>query len=482
MPMDAEMDEIKKLYVSFKKTLLTGDVEKFYDEVDLLNIYDFAGDENDLFVQFEILRLAARMFPESTDFEARSAFFLKEILDEQAGAKALADQHKDDSLIWTLLDLSFEADTDKIKNGIEHALAHRGLALEDDDVLRLIDLCVDNNLQDWVYNNYEKILAKCSYPDTFLLELAEVYYNQGDYVRAIELLEKLTEIQPFNAVAWSRLADTQALNHNLDNALTAVDYAIAIDPEKAEYRSQRVRLKYYCGTPSDKDVAQLYSILEKDPENIEAINILFAIMIDRGEYSKVIDMIMQRIDECENNALAIDLVEKLFLLNNRPVIARIINDYFVSRKLIVPDKMEWAERQFHNGCYAACAEIILSFIGAPLDRSVWNMLFESLYRIRDYNKLAELFIDPEYGIRDVYKNTEEPLFPMFIMALALVRSAHYPEFREIANFLIDDRPMVVEDFKQRLSVSAAFSIIHALLQFISNGTEFDIDSFDPFTE
>ena len=51
--MDAEMDEVKKLYINFKKALLEGDIEKFYDEVDLLNIYDFAGDENDLFVQFE---------------------------------------------------------------------------------------------------------------------------------------------------------------------------------------------------------------------------------------------------------------------------------------------------------------------------------------------------------------------------------------------------------------------------------------------
>ena len=88
--MDAEMDEVKKLYINFKKALLEGDIEKFYDEVDLLNIYDFAGDENDLFVQFEILRLAARAFPESPDFGARSAFFLKEILDEADGARALS--------------------------------------------------------------------------------------------------------------------------------------------------------------------------------------------------------------------------------------------------------------------------------------------------------------------------------------------------------------------------------------------------------
>lgn len=479
--MDAEMDEVKKLYINFKKALLEGDIEKFYDEVDLLNIYDFAGDENDLFVQFEILRLAARAFPESPDFGARSAFFLKEILDEADGARALAHQHKEDSFVWNLLDLSFEADADKIKEGLENAIRRRR-SLEDDDVLRLIDLCADYNLQDWAYENHEKILSICSYPDTFLLELAELFYNQGDYERTIELLEKLTEIQPFNAVVWSRLADTQALNRNLDNALNAVDYALAIEPEKTEYQVQRVRLKYYCGTPSGKDISQLYSVLEKEPENTEALNILFAIMIDRGEYSKVIDMMMQRLEQCKNNAVAIDIAEKLFLLNNRPVIASIINDYFVSGKLIVPDKMEWAERQFRNGCYAACAEIILSFIGAPLERATWDMLFESLYRIKDYNKLAELFADPEYGIRNTYKDTEEPLFPMFIMALALVRSAHYAEFRELANFLIDDRPIVVEDFKQRLSVSAAFSILHALLQFISNGMEFEIDSFDPFTE
>lgn len=479
--MDAEMDEVRSLYIKFKNALMAGDVEKFYDEVDLLNIYDYAGDENDLFVQFEILRLASRSFPESPDFASRSAFFLKEVLDESDGAKALAKQHKDDSFVWTVLNLSFEGDAEKIKSGLEKALRHRH-TLEDDDVLRLIDLCSDYNLQEWLYESYEKILVLCAYPDTFLLELAEVFYTQGAYGYTIELLEKLTEIQPFNAVVWSRLADTHALNRNLDSALSAVDYAIAIEPEKLEYRVQRVRLKYYCGTPSDKDISQLYSILDKDPENLECINVLFAIMLDRGEYSKVIDTMMHRLDACSDNSVAVDIVDKLFLLNNRPVATQIIQDYFVSGKLIVPDKFEWARRQFQNGCYAACAEIILSFIGNPISRELWDMLFESLYRIKDYNKIAELFTDSEYGINDTYKDAENQLFPMFIVALALVRTAHNKEFIEIANFLLEDRPVAVENFKQRLAVSAAFSILHAILQFISTGTQFDIDSFDPFTE
>lgn len=479
--MDAEMEEVKKLYISFRKSLLNGDVEKFYDEVDLLNIYDFAIDENDLFVQFEILRLAARMFPDSPEFGSRGAFFLKDVLDDPEGSRALASQHRNDSFAWSMLNLSFEADSEKVRSGIESAMRHRGM-LEDDDVLRLIDLLDEYKLQDWAYENYEKILSLCVYPDTFLLELAELFYNQGKYDEAIVLLERLTEIQPFNAVVWSRLADTHALNRNLDGALSSVDYAIAIDPDKTEYRVQRVRLKYYCGTPSDKDMAQLYDVLEKEPANMDAINILFAIMIDRGEYSKVIDMMIQRLDECKEDAVAIDLAEKLFLLNNRQVVKDVLNKYFANGSVVVPDKLGWAQRQFRNGCYAACAEIILSLIGAPLERAVWDMLFESLYRIKDYKGLADLFIDSDTGIRTVYQDTEEALFPMFIMALALVRTEHYAEFREVAEFLINDRPVVVEDFKQRLAVSAAFSILHALMQFLSNGTDFDIDAFDPFTE
>lgn len=479
--MDAEMEEVKKLYIIFRKSLLEGDIEKFYDEVDLLNIYDFAVDENDLFVQFEILRLAARAFPDSPEFGSRGAFFLKDVLDDSDGARALAAQHKEDSFAWAMLNLTFEADADAVRIGIENALRHLRM-LEDDDVLRLIDLCDEYKLQDWAYDNYEKILSLCTYPDTFLLELAELFYNQGVYDKAIVLLERLTEIQPFNAIVWSRLADTQALNRNLDGALSAVDYAIAIDSDKTEYRVQRVRLKYYCGTPSDKDMTQLYDVLEKEPCNMDSINILFAIMIDRGEYSKVIDMMFQRLDECREDAAAIDIAEKLFLLNNRQVVKRVIDDYFVNGTLVVPDKIAWAQRQFRNGCYAACAEIILSLMGTPLDRSVWDMLFESLYRIKDYNRLADIFIDPDYGVRAVYKDTEEALFPMFIIALALIRTEHNPEFREVAEFLIDDRPVIVEDFKQRLAVSAAFSILHALMQFLSNGTDFDIDAFDPFTE
>lgn len=479
--MDAEMEEVRRLYLVFKKSLFDRDIEKFYDEVDLLNIYDYAVDENDLMVQFEILRLARQLFPESSDFGVRNAYFMKEVLDEQEGARAIAAQHKNETFGWQILNLSFEIDSDKVIAGIESALS--GVSqLEDDDVLRLIDLCDDAGIQEWLYNNHKRILEKTGFPDTFLMELSEVFFNNGEFGRTIELLEELTELQPFNATVWSRLADIQAIDKNLDSALSSLDYAIAIEPENPGYRVQRVKLKYYCGAVSAKDIQQLKAILEKHPENTEALNIFFAITVDNGEYTKAIDMLKENLQNCNDNARGVDIAEKIFLLNNRPVVNEIIRDYFVSGKLHVPDKLEWAERLFINGCYAACAEVIISYIGKPVERKSWDLLFESLYKIKDYTGLAELFVNPEYGIRENYKEAEEPLFPLFILSLALIRTDHNSEFCELALFLLENQSNISDNFRERLALSAAYTVLHALLHFINNGTEFDINNFDPFTD
>ena len=53
----------KELYNKFKASLCQPVAERFFDEDELVELYDYAGDINDDYVQMEVLFCGARLYP-----------------------------------------------------------------------------------------------------------------------------------------------------------------------------------------------------------------------------------------------------------------------------------------------------------------------------------------------------------------------------------------------------------------------------------
>ena len=49
--MDSEQRRVKKLYQQFRRDLTKGEIPSDYDENDLIEIYDFASDNGDEYIQ-----------------------------------------------------------------------------------------------------------------------------------------------------------------------------------------------------------------------------------------------------------------------------------------------------------------------------------------------------------------------------------------------------------------------------------------------
>ena len=70
---------MRELYERFLKGVRDNMNSEFYEEDELLDIYDYAQDEGDEMVQLYVLLAGARLYPDSDFLDERKAFFLSAI-------------------------------------------------------------------------------------------------------------------------------------------------------------------------------------------------------------------------------------------------------------------------------------------------------------------------------------------------------------------------------------------------------------------
>ena len=99
-----------------------------------------------------------------------------------------------------------------------------------DSIVLIKDYGFGDKALDWVLYLREK------HPDYLpaLALQAEVHNYRREYTLAIELLEHYIGEAPYDAHAWLQLAEAYLWIERHDEALEAVDYALAINPEDAE--------------------------------------------------------------------------------------------------------------------------------------------------------------------------------------------------------------------------------------------------------
>lgn len=481
--MDNDLEDVKRQYHELKDALLKGENSTFYSESDLLNIYDFAGDERDLHVQFEILALAASRFPDSIEFGSRRTFFIKDVLNEPAAAKEIAEQHHGESLSWTILQLSFLDDREAIIHRLQHALNH-AKDLEDEDILRLVDIIDDKQLLDWAFDNRQAILPHCAYPETFLLELSEVFIDAGQYQRAITLLEELTGTEAFNAGYWSRLSDAYALDGNFTESLNAIEYALAIEPENAKYTLQHFNLMAHSDTLSNVDRNRLIELFKKHDSGPEILHILFAALCFSNNSDKrlFIQLLREKLEESEDLLYGDILADYMLAAGSREDIAQLIQDYYLTGRLPgEPDRSKWVERLYNDHRYAAVIELMNAYPDTFDTPDSWLRLFESYYVLGDFKGIADIYLNPNSNFREKYHLYPDALIPMYIVALSLLRTDHVDEFVELSRRLIDNSLIVPYNTNDCLATTAAVNALRTLLNAVLTHTDYDINSIDPLS-
>lgn len=279
---DNERDELLE---RFRADLALPVAERYYSAADLVTIFDTAGDVGDEYVRSEVLMLAARLYPDDSQLLDRKAIFYRRWVDTDAFDRYMVDRRKADGdndnngdILWQIMRMTDFHGTREEAAAMLDEFVRKNRLTADEEVVQFVQLARDLRVEQWLYDNIEMLKTRVDYLPTLLFEIAVAAEADNLHDICISVLEQLTELEPYGLAYWVMLASQceQAGRH--DEACSAVDMALAIDPKSAIAHKMKA-----CIIRSGEDLsdvknlneyfAQLTTSFNIDP-NDEEVNIL----------------------------------------------------------------------------------------------------------------------------------------------------------------------------------------------------------------
>lgn len=283
-------DELKQLYERFKEDMREHPGEAYYEEDDLVMVYDLAGDYRDRYTQLNVLILGRRLFPDSEALELRLGIALTEMYDGTASLSEFLERNAHRrGVMWEILRVRGSNELSINIPPLLDEIVDKYTFEEDENIIQFVNLVADTMCEEWLAYNYKRFADKCRYRDTALGECAEVLC-QGFHAQAIEAIEELTRIDPFNVEAWMRLAELHHEANNADEGLAAIEYAIALDPENLKAWYIEARLLLLQDEKSSKAAELLRRILDREPGMFMARASLSDLLEVQGENDKAYEL------------------------------------------------------------------------------------------------------------------------------------------------------------------------------------------------
>ena len=204
----------EELYQRFRESLRRPVSERFFDEDELVEVYDYAGDLNDDYVQMEVLFCGARLYPESQALsERRALLYLDTSIDDSDTPSPAAGEYINDNIdtfspIFDIVRLETEQPSEP-KEALEFLLTQYG-TFNDEEMIRFCDLALDLGQYDWLKKNLERLKTKTDNKDIIHFEMMNAADENGDNDFMARMAEELIESEPFNVGYWHRLFRAQA--------------------------------------------------------------------------------------------------------------------------------------------------------------------------------------------------------------------------------------------------------------------------------
>ena len=230
IPSENNSDELRQLYERFKAELVEHPQEMYYDEDDLIMVFDMAGDYQDRYVQLQALMMGRRLFPDSEQLELRLGFAMLDMYDDVSVDDFLRVNDYRHGLLWDIIRLRGQHIKPEDVPARLDDLLDRYQFDEDEAVIQFINLIPAYECEEWLVGNYRRLVDRCRFRDTALSECAEVLrYHSPDL--ALSIVEEITRLDPFNADAWIKLAELHRTKGEIDDGLSAIEYARALRPD-----------------------------------------------------------------------------------------------------------------------------------------------------------------------------------------------------------------------------------------------------------
>jgi len=447
---------MKELYERFLKGVVENDNSEFYEQDELLDIYDYAQDEGDDMVQLYVLLTGARLYPDSDFLDERKAFLLSTI-NEESARRMFGRRGRRNSALWEVLKLSLDTYPDGNPEDGLAALLSSEYKLPCEAIIRLIDMLRDLNRLDLLAENLHIIAEKCTVPNILFYEAAEALYSDEHYLpMARDLAEELTQNEPFNPDNWVLLAKMEFALRHMPECVTAADYALAIDPD-----NERGLLIKGLGmiphsmdesddsnTPvitnvSDVDggIKLLKKVLSINPDNSLAVKALAEGYAIKGNKDAAVEVLGDFMERNEANAYVLLDILKLQPKNTMRFF-EVFNRYTGS---VERRWLELAAQVANNGLIAQAVDMLRFFHERHELREGMEYYLQLLYRLRRYDEYTILFgnccseATKPGGVRFEFSGNA-----YLLLAASYLMSRHFNEAMELCDLMLKDSPKTAE--------------------------------------
>lgn len=469
-------DDRQLLLEQFLRDISSGSSAVFYEEDDLLEIYDYASDIGDGYAKFEALLCGLRLYPASVRLGERKVLFLISKGDTEA-AKAALQGLPDSSVIKKLLSLllidkkesTFRQSLDRILSDVKE--------FEDEEVIQLVKIASSLDEYSWLKENYSAIRAKCGYQPSFLFELMVTADYREDYPTVIKVLEELTLLEPFNEEYWEKLAEVHIMRTmEIEKGLSYLDYALAINPRSVQALLLKARALFELEKPTEDVLKVLEQARQIEPENSSVAQYSAICLYGRGYNLEALE---QLYDYNKLYPTNLDVVENILVFSDgqlkRDILAPFFNtDNKYSEEIIY--LLDLAKRLKMEGAFTSALSIFEYYDNKFGLEEEWEQLMELYYRTGRFGTAVEKW----HKLQDKERSQVTDL----IYVLSCIRVNRWDlvdrDIHEIINrWVHTDTAMSYSTLAYRLGVMYILTMIS---QSREDGESIDIDEYDPFIQ
>ena len=482
-------DSRQGLYNEFESEIVkAGNTEAYFDEADLIEIFDYASDMDNYIVKMEVLLYGARHYPSSEALATRRAWFYSSFGEMEAAAD-VNNRVSNGGFLNRLLTLRAEGATDspKTRRRLEE-IVDASTELGDEDVIQLVDFCAENNMLDWVETNRPRVEAKCTYIPTYIYEHADRAEDIGDLATAQRLFEELTMMEPFTIDFWVRLAGVQLASDDYNDALASTEYALAIDADCIEALRLKGRAMYRRGNQKEEVSRVFKSILDLPDANDGDVSAYAATLIELGRNEEAASLLEDALAKNPMLQLPTDLLMNIDFNRATPHILRVAEQASFTRETV----MSWAKEHITNGRPDIAAMIVKLFRDKFIASPDLRFLTELWYINKMYRETVDIVEESFVEFTDLGRPDPGITFP-YLMSLVRIGEAAKAldlarrHLSDIEKILQSPRPIDARGFLipgTSPSATACIDIgyatlLRSIINALTSSSPMPPDSYDP---
>lgn len=285
--------EFKQLLNRYEE-MLQGDRTYYFEAQELTDIAEYYAMQGDSQQAEATLDYALRLHPDNLDaliFKARARFINGHPQEARSILDSVTDQN-DREVMFLRAELLLASKQERQAEALLRTLIEEeGYAAN--TYADIIDLLADNRQTDMANLWIDEAIQRYPNHKTLTESAAYSYAQQERFDEAIELYNRLLDIDPYSILYWEELGKIYFRREEYDKAIEAFEFVIAINAEECHYALYAVANCYFNIGNYERAEEYYHTIHEHYPETVDPLFHMGMCRVNMGDDDSALDYFTQ---------------------------------------------------------------------------------------------------------------------------------------------------------------------------------------------